>query len=203
MPPLLPEYLSKPLQIVVEAPTTDWWPVILGAAATVGGAALGAYLGARYSYRATIKAQSDIDLVNKLEAIHSLALQSKLDIESLERKRGFNNANQHAAKPRTTYDIGKAVEEISSNLHKTKSLIEIYFDSSDVAKADIVSAYEAYLEANGNRPQRKPRQQGQQVESEDEFRAKNTAAHEAIRSAREELIKLLDKILIFCKNSLK
>ncbi|MCF2911899.1 hypothetical protein [Halomonas sp. Cn5-12] len=60
MPPLLPEYLSQPVQIIVQTASADTWPVWVGAAATLGGAAigagLGAWLGAKGAYSATDKA---------------------------------------------------------------------------------------------------------------------------------------------------
>ena len=56
MPPLLPEYLSQPVKIIVETPSAESWPVWVGAAATLCGAALGAWLGAKGAYRAAEKA---------------------------------------------------------------------------------------------------------------------------------------------------
>lgn len=56
MPPLLPEPLNQPVQIVVQSQPTDWWSIGATVVGTLLGAALGAGLGAWGSYKATVKA---------------------------------------------------------------------------------------------------------------------------------------------------
>lgn len=56
MPPLLPEYLSQPVQIVIDAPSTDWSAIVAGGLFTLAGAAIGAGLGSVGAYLATNRA---------------------------------------------------------------------------------------------------------------------------------------------------
>lgn len=80
MPPLLPEYLSQPVQIVVQSvPPTDWWPVWVAASATLIGSALGAALGGLVAYRGTIKANHSLIKRAKLEEALSLITQLDFD----------------------------------------------------------------------------------------------------------------------------
>ncbi|MGP8291768.1 hypothetical protein ACT3OH_16000 [Vreelandella zhanjiangensis] len=80
MPPLLPEYLSQPVQIVIQSPSTEWGPVLIGAAATLIGAAVGAGLGAFFSYRAALRASQRAFALDKAEALYSLAESCKSDL---------------------------------------------------------------------------------------------------------------------------
>lgn len=59
MPPLLPEYLSQPLQIIVEAPSTDWLAVTAGGLFTLIGALAGALIGALGASRVAQKSNED------------------------------------------------------------------------------------------------------------------------------------------------
>lgn len=77
MPPLLPEYLSQPLQIVVESPTTDWKAITAGGIFTLIGAGIGAGLGAYFSYMAATRAQKKVVLEEKRERILKLCEECK------------------------------------------------------------------------------------------------------------------------------
>ncbi|WP_433925058.1 hypothetical protein ACN06F_09150 [Vreelandella sp. 21] len=68
MPPLLPEYLSQPVQIVVQSlPPGEPWPIWLAAAATLLGSFGGALIGGLVAYRGTLKANSRLVRQSKLE----------------------------------------------------------------------------------------------------------------------------------------
>ncbi|MCA8865305.1 MULTISPECIES: hypothetical protein [unclassified Halomonas] len=70
MPPLLPEYLSQPVQIAVQTVSiTDWWPVWVAAAATLIGSFGGAWIGGRVAYRSAVKANQELLRRQKLEEI--------------------------------------------------------------------------------------------------------------------------------------
>ncbi|MGE6778215.1 hypothetical protein ACQKFL_11305 [Vreelandella titanicae] len=80
MPPLLPEYLSQPVQVAVQSvPPNDLWPVWVAAAATLIGSALGAALGGLVAYRGTIKANHSLIKRAKLEEALSLITQLDFD----------------------------------------------------------------------------------------------------------------------------
>lgn len=85
MPPLLPEYLSLPFQIVVEAPPTDWWVVTAGGLFTLIGAGLGAGLGGWVAYRGTLKANRSIVKQSKLE--ECMALVDEIKVTHLRKLR--------------------------------------------------------------------------------------------------------------------
>lgn len=87
MPPLLPEYLSQPLQIVIESPTTDWSAVVASGLFTLTGAAIGAWLGGRQGYKSALKAGQRINQQSKIEecmllALNIQALVSENDIQT-------------------------------------------------------------------------------------------------------------------------
>ncbi|QPI65922.1 hypothetical protein [Vreelandella venusta] len=69
MPPLLPEYLSQPVQVIIQAPTVDWMTVICAGLFTLGGAALGAWLGAKGAYAASVKASNHQAHLNRIKRI--------------------------------------------------------------------------------------------------------------------------------------
>ena len=92
MPPLLPEYLSLPLQIVVEAPETDWKAVIAGGFFTLLGAGIGAGLGAYFSYMAATRAQKKVALEEKRERILKLCEECKHHAVVIKRKSQENYA---------------------------------------------------------------------------------------------------------------
>lgn len=77
MPPLLPEYLSQPVQIVVQSSSTDWVALLAGGVFTLLGALSGAWLGAKGAYASTVKARKHELYMQKLDEIISL-----IDIES-------------------------------------------------------------------------------------------------------------------------
>lgn len=77
MPPLLPEYLSQPVQIVYQSPSTDWEAIIAGGLFTLLGAAAGAGLGGWVAYRASIRAGQKI--VNQSKVEEALTLLSRID----------------------------------------------------------------------------------------------------------------------------
>lgn len=64
---------------VVIQQSTDWWPIIIGALATLGGAFGGAWFGARGAYRASVAAGKDMARQSKLE--EALCL-----VDDIERK---------------------------------------------------------------------------------------------------------------------
>lgn len=84
MSPLLPEYLPKAVQIVVESPSSDWWSI----AATVFGAALGAGVGGWVAYKGTLKANRSLVNQSKLEECLTLVDQMRNDYESALRDLG-------------------------------------------------------------------------------------------------------------------
>ncbi|WP_445012185.1 hypothetical protein [Vreelandella stevensii] len=68
MPPLLPEYLSQPLDVAIQSfPSTDWWPIWFAAIATLLGSFGGAWVGGRYAYKSTVKANAELLKRQRLE----------------------------------------------------------------------------------------------------------------------------------------
>lgn len=65
VPPLLPEYLNHPVQIVVQS--SPDWQLWVGAGATLLGAAIGAGLGAWGAYKSSLKAGIGLQRRDKLE----------------------------------------------------------------------------------------------------------------------------------------
>ncbi|WP_152965368.1 hypothetical protein [Cobetia sp. UCD-24C] len=63
------EYFLNSYPFVIEQ-STDWWAVAIGAAATFGGAWLGAKVGATGGYKAALHAGIAIEKRGKLEAIY-------------------------------------------------------------------------------------------------------------------------------------
>lgn len=90
MPPLLTEYLSQPLQIVVEAPTTDWDAVLAGGLFTLIGAGIGAGLGAYFSYMAATRAQKKAALEEKRELALIICEECKHYAAVIKRKEHEN-----------------------------------------------------------------------------------------------------------------
>lgn len=69
MPPLLPDLLNQPVQIVVQSSSPDWWGIggtIVGAAL---GAGLGAWLGAVGARKAAFKAGVGLTRQSKIEEV--------------------------------------------------------------------------------------------------------------------------------------
>ncbi|MBU3008739.1 hypothetical protein [Cobetia amphilecti] len=64
------EYLMYYYPVMSEQ-STDWWAVVIGAAATFGGALLGAMVGATGGYKAALHAGIAIEKRGKLEEIYS------------------------------------------------------------------------------------------------------------------------------------
>ncbi|MGY0552366.1 hypothetical protein ACW17M_04045 [Vreelandella sp. 2A-K22] len=85
MPPLLPEYLNQPVQIVVQSQQTDWWALVAAGLFTLVGAALGAWYGGRSAYKNTVKAQIDAVKRQKLEEALSIVYQLEQPLSSLTR----------------------------------------------------------------------------------------------------------------------
>ncbi|MBS3668044.1 hypothetical protein [Vreelandella boliviensis] len=68
VPPLLPEFLSPPVQIVVQSlPPAESWPIWASAAATLIGSFGGALIGGLVAYRGALKANSRLVRQSKLE----------------------------------------------------------------------------------------------------------------------------------------
>ncbi|BCA91905.1 hypothetical protein [Vreelandella aquamarina] len=83
MPPLLPEYLSQPVQVAIESSLsvdTDWWTI----AGTVAGTLAGALLGGLISHWATVNAQAKIDKTYSAEKVYRLARYCRQEVRDLD-----------------------------------------------------------------------------------------------------------------------
>lgn len=80
MPPLLPEYLSQPVQVAVQSiPPTEWWPVWVAAGATLVGSFGGALVGGRVAYKSAVKANDALLRRQRLE--EALSIVSEIEDE--------------------------------------------------------------------------------------------------------------------------
>ncbi|MBT2787865.1 MULTISPECIES: hypothetical protein [unclassified Halomonas] len=149
MPPLLPEYLSQTFyvlsQVTIEAPTpsADLWSVIIGACATVFGAAFGAGLGAKYAYNSTVRANNDLLKRQKLEE----AIFLLFDLEDQVRTLKVETAglSEDGVKPSRVASWFKAEQGINHDAAlKIKVLLEIYENGLCV---ELVSAFEEFIKA--------------------------------------------------------
>ncbi len=128
MPPLLPEYLSQPVQVAIQSlPSADSWPVWLSAAATLLGSFGGALLGGVVAYKSTIKANSALLKRQKLEEALTIVLDVKTPIHSMERMISLSSwgefqeeNNERAAKLIAAVDYKK--------IQRLETLLRIYGD---------------------------------------------------------------------------
>ncbi|MGP5310594.1 hypothetical protein [Vreelandella alkaliphila] len=124
MPPLLPEYLNQPLQIIVEASSTDWLAVIAGGLFTLIGAFVGAYIGARGASRA---AQQSNDEHFKRQGLVSIS-EAVFDVEQEISGRVASIALEAATK--SDYR-GERIKDVASTIDasltlRLKNLVKTY-----------------------------------------------------------------------------
>ncbi|TVU89407.1 hypothetical protein [Vreelandella titanicae] len=132
MPPLLPEYLSQPVQIVIQSPSTDWFIVLAGGAFTLAGAAFGAWLGARGAYKSTLKANRSIvnqskleeclKLIDEMQVIYTPVLRS---LGSMPNAHGLVEAKAHVSiiNPEAMVDLARRIHTLAK-LHALPLLMK-------------------------------------------------------------------------------
>lgn len=153
MPPLLPEYLSQPLQsftIHIQEPTqvavqslpTDWWALISAGLFTLAGAAAGAWYGGRAAYQNTVKAQNDFVKRKKLEEALSIVLK----IEDCMRAVNPSSLRDFHAEFINTQNIKKAQILSAFDINdvaRLRALLQIYDQSLVDKLADMDSYFHA------------------------------------------------------------
>lgn len=123
MPPLLPEYLNQPAQVVLQSQQTDWLALMAAGLFTLVGAGLGAWYGGRAAYRNTVKAQHSIIQRQKLEEAMSIILDLEIPIAFLYRKMCNYRAGIGA-------DIDSCISAAAKvklkDVHRLTTLLQIY-----------------------------------------------------------------------------
>lgn len=135
MPPLLPEYLSQPVQVVVQSvPPTEWWPVWVAAGATLVGSFGGALVGGRVAYKSAVKANDALLRRQKLE-------EALMVVSDIEEKLSPIMGSISADASGLTDGGRKRIKESSKMLNfsltlKLRTLLKIYKpDLADTANA--------------------------------------------------------------------
>lgn len=150
MPPLLPEYLSqpvqmainslpKPTQVVVQSVPTDWWSIGSTFTGTLLGAGLGAGLGALMAYRSTVKANLSLLRRQKLEEalITILDIEDALQIVFASVPFPIDKELSPDNRKRTS----DALQEIRLvELFKVKAIFEVYDDDLNEITSSIITS---------------------------------------------------------------
>ncbi|XUO84191.1 hypothetical protein RVM27_00365 [Halomonas sp. KM007] len=138
VPPLLPEYLPKTVQIVVESTSTDWSALIAAGLFTLLGAFLGALYGGRSAYKNTFKAQNAAIKRQKLEE----ALALVFDIESQAGPLSHvvsMVAVSEGWKPGKVDKLRKLGQSINlEEVHRLKVLLKVYDGKSLFYNANVL-----------------------------------------------------------------
>lgn len=150
MPPLLPEYLSQTARIIFEAPSTDWGPVLVGAAATLFGAALGAGIGGYVAYRGSVRANNSLLQRQKLEEAFSMLLRLEGHVRSIRTL--VTHMPQCAAIDIENEKASKALYSLEfSDVERLRTLLKIYgrkFISEFTELDDFFRSFEASVLLN-------------------------------------------------------
>lgn len=136
MPPLLPEYLREPVQVIVESSIsvdTDWWTI----AGTVAGTLAGALLGGLVAYRGTIRANKRALKREKAEQAYIGIMNCIALVKNCDRYRAENSKAFALGEKNHPRDLPLEAEKALQAGTEAFALLALYFNGYDQDAAEI------------------------------------------------------------------